>query len=48
MLRLSHSEMKRLEIRISVRGVVLGVTAKSYEDLRLSHMQIRDQDLLEE
>ena len=29
MSRLSHI---RLEIRISVRGVVLGVTAKSYED----------------
>ena len=30
MLRLSH--MKIIEIRISVRGVVLGATAKSYED----------------
>ena len=30
MLRLSH--MKIIEISISVRGVILGVTAKSYED----------------
>ena len=29
MLRLSHIKIK---IRFSVRGVVLGVTAKSYED----------------